>query len=184
MESQRLRYLVTGLVLFVVAGTSFYFSYSTLSRQSTFSFGPQLWYRIAADLASGTTIEGQFTETSGQAVNFSIMSSAQYTSFAGGMWNGSLYWLGEVISSSISYTTTARDTYYLVFLHGSGLNNNTQTVSFARTFTNLNPVFLVSGVGFVAIGMIDLFLAFRKAPSVRPPPPGGTSLPPSSPPPS
>src|SRR2546428_10302332 len=122
MERQRLRYLATGIVLFVVAGTSFYFSYSTLSRQSTFSFGPQLWYRIAADLASGTTIEGQFTETSGQAVNFSIMSSAQYTSFAGGMWNGSLYWLGGVVSSSILYTTTPRGTYHLLVPAGSRVN--------------------------------------------------------------
>jgi len=183
MERQRLRYLVTGVILFAVAGTSFYFSYSTLSRQSTFSFGPQQWYRIAADLASGTTIEGQFTETSGQAVNFSIMSSAQYASLSGGMWNGSLYWLGEVISSSISYTTTARDTYYLVFLHGSGLNNNTQTVSFARTFTNLNLVYLASGLGFVAIAILDLYLAFRKVPEGGLPPPGGASPPPSNPPP-
>jgi len=182
MERQRLRYLVTGLVLFVVAGTSFYFSYSTLSRQSTFNFGAGQWYRIAADLASGTTIEGQFAETSGRAVNFYVMSSAQYTSFANGTWIGSLYGLGEVISSSISYTTTARDTFYLVFSHGSGINN-TQTVNFARTFTNLNLLYLVSGLGFVAIGCIDLYLAFRKVPAGGLPPAGGAPPPPSRPPP-
>jgi len=182
MERQRLRYLVTGVVLFVIAGTSFYFSYSTLSRQSTFNFGAQRWYRIEADLAGGTTIEGQFVETSGRAVNFYIMSSAQYTSFVNGTWIGSLYGLGEVISSSIAYTTTARDTFYLVFTHGSGINN-TQTVNFARTFTNLNLVYLISGLGFVAIGVLDLYLAFRKVPAGGVPPAGGAPPPPSSPPP-
>jgi len=183
MERQRLRYLVTGLILFVIAGTSFYYAYSTFSRQSTFNFGAQQWYRIEADLPSGTTIEGVFSETSGRAVNFYIMSSAQYTSFANRTWIGVLYGLGEVISSSIAYTTTARDTFYLVFTHGNGLNNNTQTVSFARTFTNLNLVYLVSGLGFVVIGCIDLYLAFRKVPAGGVPPGGGAPPPPSSPPP-
>jgi len=174
MDPRRLRFVVAGVALLVIAGIAFAVSYSSGSRQSTFSFGPDLHYRIPADFAAGTTIEGQFRETSGRAVSFYLMSSAQYSSYVGGTWIGSLYGVGEAISSSISYTTPVRDTYYLVFFHGTGIND-TQTVNFEWGFRTVSVPLLVAGVAFVVLAVYDFYVAFGRAPSGSTAPPSGES---------
>ena len=160
-DPRRLRFVVAGVALIIVAGAVFAISHSAGSRASTFSFAAGLHYRIPAALASGTAIEGTFRETGGRPVNFYIMTSAQYESYYGGTWAGSVFGIGEAISSSVSYTTTARDTYYLVFVHGAGVNE-TQTVSFDWSFRSVSLPLVVAGIAFVVLAAYDLYVALRR----------------------
>ena len=161
LDSRRPRFVVAGVALVILAGGVFVISYSAGSRASTFSFAAGLHYRIPADLAAGSTIEGAFREIGGRPVNFYIMTSVQYASYYGGTWAGSVFGVGEAISSSVSYSTAARDTYYFVFIHGAGINE-TQTVSFDWSFRSLSLPLVVAGVAFVVLAAYDLYITFRK----------------------
>ena len=172
MDPRRLRFVVAGVALLVIASIALAISYSSGARQSTFSFAPGLLYKIPVDLVGGTTIEGQFTEIGGRPVNFYIMTSAQYASYFGGTWAGSVYAVEEAISSSISYATSARDTYYFVFTHGAGVNT-TQTVSFAWTFRAVSVPLIVAGIAFVVLAVYDFSVAFRRVPPGRMSPAAG-----------
>ena len=169
MEPRRSWFLIAGGILLAVSVVFFVTSTGSTSSESTFLFGPGNLYRITVDLMAGTTIEGRFTETSSRPVNFQIMSSGQFADYQYGNSTAALYGIANVVSATISYVTTAPDTYNLVFTHGSGVNA-TQTVQFARTFRAQNIVSIVLGTTFTGLAAVDFYVAFRRSPPRRPVP--------------
>jgi len=169
MEPRRSWFLIAGGILLAVSVVFFVTSTGSASSESTFRFGPGNLYRITVELVAGTTIEGHFVETSSRPVNFHIMSSGQFADYQRGNSTVALYGIANVVSATISYVTTALDTYNLVFTHGTGVNDN-QTVQFARTFRTLNVASLVLGTTFAGLAAVDFYVAFRRTPPRRPVP--------------
>jgi predicted PurR-regulated permease PerM len=134
MASSKRGLIIAGVILLVLGAILLYYSNVARSFQSTFNILPTKYSKIASNLRDQTLITGQFQETSGRIVSFYIMSSAQFASFQIGQNTGNLYSLQNVASGSISFTSTVPDTYYLVFTHGPGLFNSTETVNFQRTY--------------------------------------------------
>ena len=53
------------------------------------------------------------------------------------------------------------DTYYLLFLHGTGYLNVTQTVNFQRTYTSADVLAIVVGVALLVLGAVEVYWGFR-----------------------
>ncbi len=153
--------VIAGLLLLALGGLVLYDSQVVSFYQSTFNILPSKFFKLTDNLKDQTTISGHFGETSGRPVTFLIMNSLQFVSYQIGQGNGSLYALMNVASGSVSYTFTTPDTYYLVFLHGSGLLGSTETVSFQRSYYNPGRVELVAGVILVGLGVVELYWGVR-----------------------
>ena len=128
---------------------------------STFNLLPLKFFKITDNLKDAATINGQVRETSGRTITFAIMSSQQFASFQIGQGNASLYSVKNTGSTSISFSFPTADTYFLVFLHGSGYLNMTETVDFSRTYLALARFEFYSGIALVGIGVIELFWGLR-----------------------
>jgi hypothetical protein len=168
-------YSYLGLALF-----NFVTYTNAISQQSTFNILSGDYYYLMTTRNPGDSISGTFQEGSGTLVSFLILSSAQYASFQTGTSVTSMYSVDNVASGSISYAFTRQDTYYLVFRHGIGLFNSTETVNFQRTYTTHDNFRLELGLFFLAIAAVELVVAFRPRktpPVIPPPPPTSTSLP-------
>ncbi len=165
MEARRIRWLAGG-IFFVALGAYFLATASGVqSGDRTFNLLPGMGESVAFNLANQATIQGDFRETSGSPVRFYVMSSVQYASTKSGQGIGSLYNLPATAASTFSFTATAQDTYYLVFFHGSGLANTTETVSLHWSIGTLNQTRLFTGIGFLGLAGVDFFFAFRRRPA-------------------
>src|SRR5262245_8179143 len=138
--------VVLGLVLVVLGGLSIFFSNAASSYQSTFNILPSKFFKLTSNLRDQTIITGNFRETAGRSVSFLIMTSAQFAAFQIGQGNVSVFSLRDVPSGSVTFTFDTPDSYYLVFLHGSGLFTTTETVYFQRSYLNLDRFELISGI--------------------------------------
>jgi hypothetical protein len=161
------------LVLLGLAAFNFITYTNANSYQSTFNILPSDYNFLSSTRNPGDSINGAFQETSGALVSFYILSSVQYASFQTGSSLTSMYSVENAASGTFSYAFTTQDTYYLVFRHGSGLMNSTETVNFQRTYTTHDSFRLQLGFFFLAIGAVELVVALRprKPPPVIPPPP-------------
>lgn len=165
LDARRIRWLAGG-VFFVALGAYFLATAGGVqSGDRTFDLIPGKGYSVPFNLANQATIQGDFRETSGSPVRFYVMSSVQYASLETGQGIGSLYNLPATDSSTFSFTATAQDTYYLIFFHGSGLANTTETVRLHWSLGALNQTRLFTGIGFLGISSVDFFLAFRRRPT-------------------
>jgi hypothetical protein len=61
----------------------------------------------------------------------------------------------------VDFTSSVPDTYYLLFLHGSGFLNTTQTVTFQRTYTSVDVPAVLSGIALLVIGAVEIYWGFR-----------------------
>lgn len=150
-----------GLILLAVGAYTIYDSNSLSYYHSTFNILASRFFKITDNLKDSATLTGSFRETGGRTVTFFIMSSAQFVQFQLGQGNASLYRVLNSNSASISFTFPAADTYFLVFLHGSGYLNVTQTVDFQRTYAALARFELYSGALLVGIGILLLYWGLR-----------------------
>jgi len=173
VDPVRVRFLVGGLFLVGLALFNFVTYTNTSSTQSTFNILSGQYEYLTTTRSPGDSISGAFQEGSGSPVSFYILSSAQFASFQTGASLNSMYSIQDVASSAISFAFTVQDKYYIVFRHGSGLYNSTETVDFQRTYTTHDNFRLGLGLFFLAFAAIELVVAFRprKAPPVIPPPP-------------
>src|SRR3989441_1955792 len=89
------------------------------------------------------------------------MNCPQFAVFQIGQGNASLCSVKEVTSASISFAFPSADTYYLVFLHGSGFLNATETVDFQRTYLALARFEFYSGIALVVLGIAELSWGLR-----------------------
>jgi hypothetical protein len=173
VEPIRVRYLIGGLFLLGLAAFNFITYTNANSYQSTFNILPGDYTYLSSTRNPGDSINGAFQEGSGKLVSFYLLSSVQYASFQTASLSTSMYSVENAASGSISYAFTIQDTYYLVFRHGSGFINSTETVNFQRTYTTHENFRLQLGLFFLAVGAVELAVAFRprKPPPVIPPPP-------------
>lgn len=153
--------VVVGLLLLVVGGLSVYESNVSHFYQSTFNVLPGKFFKITANLRDQTLITGQFQESSGRPVGFRIMSSVQFAAFQTGQGNGSLYSLGDTATGSVSFTSSVPDAYYLLFLHGAGLQNVTQAVNFQRTYVSPDEFQLAAGIVLLVLGSVQVVWGVR-----------------------
>jgi hypothetical protein len=172
VDPVRVRYLVGGLFLLALALFNFVTYTNAISQQSTFNILSGDYYYLITTRNPGDSISGVFQESSGNLVSFYVLSSAQYASFQTGSSLTSMYSIENVPSSAISYAFTTQDSYYLVFRHGTGLFNSTETINLQRTYTTHDSFRLELGLFFLAIAAVELVVAFRprKASPVVPPP--------------
>jgi len=162
--------IVVSLALIVIGGISIYFSNAAHNYQSTFNILASRYFKISSNLRDQTAVSGQFTETSGRPVTFMIMSSVQFAAFQTGQGNTSLYSVPNVSSASLSFTFTVPDTYYLLFLHGSGYSTTTQTVNFQRSYFNQDRFELFSGIALIGMGAVEAYWGVRPKNAKRPDP--------------
>ncbi len=155
------RLIAVGLILLVIGSLAIYNTNVAHSYQSTFNILPTKFFKIASNLRDQTLITGNFQETAGHTLNFYIMSSVQFAAYQVGQGNTSLFSLRNVPTGSVSYTSILPDTYYLVFSHGTGLLNTTETVSFQRTYVSLDEFQVASGVILLGLGIAVLFWGLR-----------------------
>ncbi len=173
--SNRKRYrrnlIIAGLVLLVLGGLAVYDSNAATFYQSTFNILSLKFFKITDNIKDQTTLRGSFQETSGRAVTFLIMSSAQLATFQIGQGNASLYSMKNVATGSFSFTFNTPDQYYLVFLHGSGFLSTTETVSFQRTYYALARIEFGFALVLLGMGVLELFWGLRpKDPQFKPSP--------------
>lgn len=156
-----------GVILLVLGGYSLYQGLNPHQYQSTFNVLAGKFLKIMANLRDQTHITGTFQETSGRPVNFTIFNSVQFANYQVNQPTANLYSLHDVPSASVDFTSTVPDTYYLVFSHGAGYLNITETVSFSRSYTSVDlTAYAVSGVLF-ALGAVELVWGIRSGRSVR-----------------
>lgn len=153
--------VAVGLLLLAIGAYTLYDSNAATFYHSTFNLLPSKFFKITDNLKDTATINGQISETSGKTVTFLIMNSQQFAAFQVGQGNTSLYSVKNTASTGISYSFPTADTYYLVFLHGSGYLNTTETVNFQRTYLALARFEFFSGLALVGIGVLEIFWGLR-----------------------
>jgi hypothetical protein len=161
MVSRKRGLIAVGLILLLIAGYTLYTYNPAHFYQSTFNVLPLKYLKILANLRDQTRITGTFQETSGRPVLFEIMSSAQLAAFQTRTGNTSLYSLPETATGQVDFTSSVPDTYYLLFLHGSGFLNTTQTVTFQRTYTSVDVPAVLSGITLLVLGAVEIYWGFR-----------------------
>lgn len=169
----RVKFLLVGLLLLGLGAYAVATSNFAKTYQSTFNVLPSRWAKVVANLQIQTSISGQFSESSGSAVNFYLMSSVQYAAFQTSGRTDALYAIEGQASASIAFTTTAQDTYYMVFAHLASLSGTTETVNFQRTYVNVERFQLFSGAAMITLGALEVAWAVRAKPAVALPPPPG-----------
>lgn len=160
--------VAVGLLLLAIGAYTIYDSNSVTYYHSTFNVLATRFYKITDNLKDAATLSGKFTEAGGRTVSFLIMSSAQFVQYQLGQGNASLYRIMNTGSASISYSFPGADTYYLVFLHGTGYVNVTQTVDFTRTYLALARFELYSGGVIVGLAFALLYWGLRPKDLLRP----------------
>ncbi len=153
--------VIIGLALLVLGGLTVYDASAISFYQSTFNLLPLKFFKITDNLKDQTTITGNFRETANHPIKFFIMNSAQFAAFQIGQSNASLFSSVNVNSASVSYTFTTPDTYFLIFAHGSGFLNSTETVNFQRSYYNLSRFELVSGIVLLGFGVLEMSWGLR-----------------------
>jgi hypothetical protein len=153
--------IAVGLILLLIAGYTLYTYNPAHFYQSTFNILPSKYLKILANLRDQTRITGTFQETSGRPVVFEIMSSAQLAAFQTRTGNMSLYSLAETATGQVEFTSGVPDAYYLLFLHGSGFLNTTQTVTFQRTYTSVDVPAVLTGIALLVLGAVEIYWGFR-----------------------
>jgi len=182
MASPKLRGLVlAGVILLILGGLSLAQTLNSHPYQSTFNLLPGKYLKILANLRDQTQISGNFRETSGQPVDFEIMSSVQFAAFQVGQGTANLYSIVDTPSASVNYMATVPDTYYLVFTHGTGYLNTTETVNFSRTYTNLDLAGIAQSAVLFALGAVELVWGIRAGRPKKVPYGANAALPPPPP---
>ncbi len=153
--------VIAGLLLLALGGLVLYDSQVVSFYQSTFNILPSKFFKLTDNLKDQTTVSGHFDETSGRPVVFLIMNSLQFASYQIGQGNASLYALMNVASGSVSFTFTTPDTYYLLFLHGSGLLSATETINFQRSYYNPGRIEVTVGAILLGLGVVELYWGLR-----------------------
>jgi hypothetical protein len=153
--------VAVGLLLLALGAYTIYDSNSASLYHSTFNLLPSKFFKITDNLKDTATLNGQIRETSGRTITFLIMNSQQFAAYQVGQGNTSLYSVKNTASTSVSFSFPSADTYYLVFLHGSGYLNVTETVDFQRTYLALARFEFFSGIVLVGIGVLEIFWGLR-----------------------
>ncbi len=153
--------VAVGLVLLALGAYTIYDSNSLSNYHSTFNLLPSKFFKITDNLKDSATLSGTVKETGGRTVSFLIMSSAQFAQYQVGQGNASLYQVLNVASTSVSFTFPGADTYFLLFLHGSGFLNATETVDFQRTYLALARFEFYSGIVLVGLAVLLLYWGLR-----------------------
>jgi hypothetical protein len=105
-------------------------------------------------------LAGQFSELEEQPLRVFVFTDSQYAIFVSqyvpqGMFSA------EGASGSFSVSLPSPGNYYLVFVHGTGLENSAQDLSFSANLDGYNPVILVVGFGLLAAGAVSFVLGYR-----------------------
>jgi hypothetical protein len=153
--------VAVGLVLIALGAYTVYDSNSISNYHSTFNLLPSKFFKITDNLKDTATLSGTVKETGGRTVSFLIMSSAQFAQYQVGQGNASLYQVLNIPSASVSFTFPAPDSYYLLFLHGSGFLNVTETVDFQRAYLALARFEFFSGIVLVGLAVLLLYWGLR-----------------------
>src|SRR5256712_10474953 len=159
--------VAVGLLLLALGAYTIYDSNAASFYHPTFNLLPSKFFKITDNLKDTTTLNGKIKETSARTVTFLIMNSQQFAAFQVGQGNASLYSVKDVTSASISFTFPTADTYYLVFLHGSGYLTATETVDFQRTYLALARFEFFSGIALVGLGVLEIFWGLRSRDTQR-----------------
>jgi hypothetical protein len=167
-RSYKRNLVAVGLILLALGAYTVYDAKSFSAYQSTFNILASKYFKITDNLKDTATVTGRVQETGGRTVSFLIMSSIQYAQYQTKQGNASLYSVMNVQSASISFTFPAADAYFLLFLHGSGYLNQTETVNFQRTYVALGRFELFSGAVLLGIAVLLLSWGLRPRDPTRP----------------
>jgi hypothetical protein len=153
--------IAVGLLLLALGAYTIYDSNSASLYHSTFNLLPSKFFKITDNLKDTASLNGQIKETSGKTITFLIMNSQQFAAYQVGQGNASLYSVKNAASTSVAFSFPTADTYFLLFLHGSGYLNATETVDFQRSYLALARFEFFSGIVLVGIGVLETFWGLR-----------------------
>lgn len=131
------------------------------SYQSTFNLTPGNMEILTVTRNPSDAISGQFQETSGHPITFVILNSSEYAAEENNQTYIYAYMVSDRASSGFSYTFPSQDTYYLIFHHGTGLTDTSETVHLVRTYSAVDSNRLWLGLIFLVFGTINLIVVFR-----------------------
>jgi hypothetical protein len=182
MVARKRGLIAVGLVLLVIGGYFLYSYNPAHSYESTFNVLPGRYFKILANLRDATRITGSFQENAGREVTFAIMSSAQFSAFQASNVLADVYDLPAGARGNVDWISSIPDAYYLLFRHGSGQANTTQTVAFSRTYTSIDEVAILAGIALLVLGAVELYWGFfpggRKSSTSAEPPKSDVPPPP------
>lgn len=147
--------LLIGAVYVLIPASPF-----TSSHNSTVDPGANVYLYDKVNVVKFGHLSGQFSESLGQPLNVYIFTEDQYTTFT-------TQYLPQGLFSSIGRSTgmfsvsiPSPGNYYLIFTHGTGLENSSEGVSFSINLDGYNPVILAAGFGLLIAGVVSLAVGY------------------------
>ncbi len=131
--------------------------------------GANYYYQLAMDVRKGGHISGTFSELSGNTILLYVFNSAQYDAYrSGGSVLDSMFQTsGSTGSFSVAVLTPG--TYYIILQHAASTANQAQNVQVSYTIDGMNLIYLGSGLGVLAAGLILAIFGYRRKRKVTPP---------------
>lgn len=117
------------------------------------------YYRVIFSMVKANRISGTFSTAAGTTVNVYIFTASQFDAYKAGQTTTNLF---QTTASTGSYSTTISTpgTYYLVLEHAT--NNNAQDVQITYLLDGWSPIFLGSGIGLIAVGIVLGYVGSRQ----------------------
>jgi hypothetical protein len=161
--------LVLGGILFI-AGIYVIYPGTPYTSNHTVSIpsGGNYFFQLGMSIQKGGHVGGTFSELSGNTIVLYLFNQAQYDSYRNGPVSGSMFQTSG-ISGSFSANVPSPGTYYIVLEHGASSVNQVQNVQVSYVIDGMNPVYLVSGLGLLAAGIILAVLGYARKRKVVPP---------------
>ena len=132
----------------------------TAHHNLTMGVGANMYLYDKFNVFKSGHLSGQFSESQGQALGVYVFTDAEYTTFTNGYLPQGLFSSDGPASGSFSVSIPAPGNYYLIFMHGTGLENTSQTVDFSVTLDGYNPVILAAGFGLLAAGAVLVIVGY------------------------
>ncbi len=132
----------------------------SVSHTGTINVGANLYLYDKFNVFKSGHLAAQFSESQGQALRVYVFTDTEYTTFTTQYVPQGLFSSNGPASGSFSVSIPAPGNYYLIFMHGTGLESSTESVSFSAVLDGYNPVILAAGFGLLAAGAVLLVVGY------------------------
>lgn len=160
--------LVLGGLLFIAGIYVIYPAIPYTSNHTVSIPSGNYFYQLGVSVTKGGHVSGTFSELSGNTVVLYVFNQAQYDAYRNGPVSGSMFQTSGN-SGSFSVNIQSPGTYYIVLEHGASSANQVQSVQVSYVVDGMNTLYLVSGIGLLAAGILLSVLGYSRKRKVVPP---------------
>lgn len=162
-KMQRIKIIVAvGVILLFLGIILLFGSFVSDSESDTLTIpaGSDWHYFLEFFLPADGQVSGDFEETLGRSVDCFIFSESQYDSYIMGYSTGSLYhYSGSTGTFSVNAPESGK--YYVVFDHGSGNEDSSQSVKVNVRIGGFNIILAAIALMFIVIGIALAITGYR-----------------------